>query len=169
MKPKWGRAEGAGVSKRARRSATNWDGTGISKRADLSRTRGFVPIFCTNDLISWKSFGRKDRQGVRRSNGGFTKVKHMKSDIAFKGTIQKFPGPGGWVYVVIPKKYTKELKLRRRAWGMYPITAHVGETFWKTKLMTKKGGDFFVALKATVRNKEKIAVGDRMTVSFTLK
>jgi len=44
------------VGKRARRSATNWDGTGISKRADLSRTSGFVPIFCTNDLISWKSF-----------------------------------------------------------------------------------------------------------------
>src|SRR3989344_8165515 len=50
------RADGAGVGKRARRSATNWDGTRISKRADLSRTSGFVPIFCTNDLISWKSF-----------------------------------------------------------------------------------------------------------------
>ena len=49
------RADGAGVGKRCRRSATNWDGTGISKRADLSRTSGFVPIFCTNDLISWKS------------------------------------------------------------------------------------------------------------------
>src|SRR3989344_4672335 len=50
------RADGAGGGKRCRRFATNWGGTGISKRADLSRTSGFVPIFCTNDLISWKSF-----------------------------------------------------------------------------------------------------------------
>ena len=30
------RAEGAGVGKRARRSATNWDGTGAAKCGDLS-------------------------------------------------------------------------------------------------------------------------------------
>ena len=49
------RAEGAGVGKRARRFATNWDGTGAAKWADLSRTREFVPIFWTNDLIWYKS------------------------------------------------------------------------------------------------------------------
>ncbi|MBI4085336.1 MAG: DUF1905 domain-containing protein [Candidatus Liptonbacteria bacterium] len=69
----------------------------------------------------------------------------------------------------MPKKYTKELKQRRRAWGMYPITALVGTTSWKTKLMMKKGGDFFVALKATIRSREKIAIGDRITVAFRLE
>ena len=92
----------------------------------------------------------------------------MKWDISFTGTAQRFPGPGGWVYVAVPKQYTKELKQRRRAWGMYPITAHVADTSWKTKLMMKKGGDFFVALKSVVRDKEKIIVGDRITVSFKL-
>ena len=33
------RAEGAGVGKRARRFATNWDGTGVAKCADLSLFR----------------------------------------------------------------------------------------------------------------------------------
>lgn len=93
----------------------------------------------------------------------------MKRDFSFGGIVQKFPGPGGWMYVAVPQKYTKELKMRRRAWGMYPVTAHVGATSWKTKLMMKKGGDFFVALKAAVRNKEKIAVGDRVAVSFMLE
>ena len=93
----------------------------------------------------------------------------MKRDFYFRGNAQKFPGSSGWVYIAVPTKYTKELKQRRRAWGIYPITAYVGKTFWKTKLMMKKGGDFFVALKATVRNKEKIAVGDRVTVSFKLE
>jgi len=93
----------------------------------------------------------------------------MKWNFSFAGVAQKFPGPGGWIYIAVPKKYTTELKERRRAWGMYPITAHVGKTSWKTKLMMKKGGDFFVALKATLRNKEKIAVGDRVAFSFKLE
>lgn len=93
----------------------------------------------------------------------------MKSNFNFKETAQQFPGSGGWVYVAVPKKYTKELKQRRRAWGMYPITACVGNTSWKTKLMMKKGGDFFVALKAAIRNKEKIVVGDLVDVSFNLE
>lgn len=93
----------------------------------------------------------------------------MKWDISFIGTVQKFLGPSGWVYVAVPKKYTPKLKLRRRAWGMYPITAHVKKTSWKTKLMMKKGGDFFIALKTSVRNKENIAVGNRVTVSFKLE
>ena len=92
-----------------------------------------------------------------------------ETGITFKGVVEKFPGSGGWAYVAMPKKYTEELKARRRAWGMYPITARVGATSWKTKLMMKKGGDFFVALKAAVRNKEKISVGDRVTVSFRLE
>ena len=93
---------------------------------------------------------------------------NMKLTFSLIGTVQKFPGEGGWVYVAVPQKNTKELKKRRRAWGMYPITAHVGKTSWKTKLMMKKGGDFFVALKAAIRSKEQIKVGDRVTIYFRL-
>ena len=93
----------------------------------------------------------------------------MKRNISFTGTVQKFLGSGGWVYVAVPKKYTRDLRQRRRAWGMYPITAYVKKTSWKTKLMMKKGGDFFVALKSSVRNKENITVGDRVIISFKLE
>lgn len=92
----------------------------------------------------------------------------MKSNYRFQQTVEQFPGSGGWVYVAVPTKHTKELRQQRRAWGMHPITAHVGKTSWKTKLMMKKGGDFFVAFKADIRSKEKIAVGDSVDVSFTL-
>jgi len=76
----------------------------------------------------------------------------------------KFPGKWGWFYVAVPKKYTRTLKEQRRTWGMYPIAAHVGKTSWKTKLMMKKGGDFFVALNVTVRKKEKIVRGQMVKV-----
>jgi hypothetical protein len=39
-------ADGAGVGKRCRRSATNWDGTGISKRADLSLVLSLKTNLC---------------------------------------------------------------------------------------------------------------------------
>jgi hypothetical protein len=89
--------------------------------------------------------------------------------VLFRGTIQKFPGAGGWVYIAVPKKYTALLKKRKRAWGMYPITGSVGKTSWKTKLMMKKGGDFFVATNATIRNKENVTVGDRVSLSIKLQ
>ena len=44
-------ASGAVCGKKSRREATNWDGMGKEKRADLSRTKGLVPIFWTNVLI----------------------------------------------------------------------------------------------------------------------
>lgn len=93
----------------------------------------------------------------------------MKWNISFKGTVEKFPGSSGWHYIAVPKKYTRDLQQQRRAWGMYPITAHVGNTSWKTKLMIKKGGDFFIALKSVIRNKEKLTVGDRVSISFKLE
>ena len=93
----------------------------------------------------------------------------MKGNISFKGTVQKFPGKGGWVYVPVPAKYKSYLQQQRHAWGMYPITAHVGSTSWQTKLMMKKGGDFFVALKKGVRKKEKITVDDNVIIAIKLK
>ena len=92
----------------------------------------------------------------------------MKADYSFVGTVEKFPGVGGWTYVAVPKKYTVELKKQRRAWGVYPITAQVGGTSWKTKLMMKKEGDFFVALKVDIRKKEKIVICGKVKVSFKL-
>jgi len=93
----------------------------------------------------------------------------MKWDLSFEGAVQKFPGDSGWIYVEVPKTHRTYLKQKRRDWGRYPITARVGSNIWQTKLMVKKGGDFFVALKATIRNKENISVGDNISVSIKLR
>lgn len=92
----------------------------------------------------------------------------MKSEYSFTGTVEKFPGAGGWIHVAVPGKYTLELKKQRQAWGMFPIIARVGNAEWKTKLMLKKGGNFFVALRSDVRKKIGIAVGKQIKISFKL-
>ena len=51
---------------------------------------------------------------------------------------------------------------------MYQIIASVGNTTWKTKLMTKSGEDFFVVIRTAIRNKEEIVIGDRVNISFKL-
>ena len=84
------------------------------------------------------------------------------------GKVSKFPGKGGWFYVDVPKKFMKKLKEQRSRWGMYPINVKIGDTSWKTKLMMKKGGDFFVALKVNVREKEKITKGKIIKVNVAL-
>ena len=85
-----------------------------------------------------------------------------------KRKVKKFAGTAGWYYVDVPNKYTEELKEKRVAWGMYPIEVTVGETTWNTKLMMKKGGDFFIALKASVRKKENVEKGDLVSVHCNL-
>ncbi|GEM_PF-4412515 len=33
----------------------------------------------------------------------------MRWNFSFKGTVKRFPGPSGWHYVAVPKKYTRNL------------------------------------------------------------
>jgi len=79
--------------------------------------------------------------------------KMTKKSFTISGKVLKFPGKGGWHYIAVPKKYTKELQERRKAWGKFPIMVRVNKTSWKTKLMLKKGGDFFVAFNKEIREK----------------
>lgn len=89
--------------------------------------------------------------------------------ISFNGIVEKFPGLAGWYYVAVPNEYISDLKNQRKAWGMYPITAHIGNTSWETKLMMKKGGDFFIAIKIDIRKREELTVGDVVSISFQLE
>lgn len=88
--------------------------------------------------------------------------------ITFKATVKKFPGKGGWVYAVVPQKFTTPLKKQSGRWGMYPVEVTVGQTMWSTKLMRIKDGDYFVALNAQVRNIEGIVVGKKITVTVKI-
>jgi len=92
----------------------------------------------------------------------------MKKSFEISGKVSKFPGKGGWFYVDVPKKFTKKLKEQRSSWGMYSIKVKVGNTSWRTKLMMKKGGNFFVAFNKKTREKEKISKGKNIKVNFLI-
>lgn len=84
------------------------------------------------------------------------------------GEVEIFPQQGGWHYIGMPENYT-EITQDYADRGVVAITATVGETSWDTSLLPKGDGTLFIALNAKVRKKEKIDVGDTITVSFHLR
>ena len=88
----------------------------------------------------------------------------------------------GWHFLSVPKKQSEEIKkmfgAMKRGWGSLPVEVTVGKTSWKTSIFPasakasagrpdKKSGVYLLPLKADVRKKEGISVGD--TISFLLK
>lgn len=86
-------------------------------------------------------------------------------DYVFSAKVEIFPQEGGWYYVRVPNDISDQLKhLANR--GSVPIEAKTGETVFKTSLMPYGDGTKFIALKAAVRKRESISLGDEVTVLF---
>lgn len=99
----------------------------------------------------------------------------MKKEFRFKGIVEKFAIPAAWYFVLVPEEILKEVKVSKPKTigrGFYPIYATLGKTTWRTSLlpMGNKTGSkrFFVALKAEVRKKEPLEVGQEISLVFSL-
>jgi hypothetical protein len=89
-----------------------------------------------------------------------------------KAKVRLYPGMAGWQFVTIPKKQSKNITLTygamKQGWGSLPVTVSIGKTKWKTSIFPdKKMGAYLLPLKADVRKKENIKVGN--TISITLE
>lgn len=93
----------------------------------------------------------------------------MKKEIySITGTVEIFNLPNPWIYIRVPKKYTKMFK-HLAVRGLIPITAFCGTSTWDTSLLPMGDGTHFIALNAKVRKAQNISVGDRITVEFSLR
>lgn len=86
-------------------------------------------------------------------------------DYIVTAKVELFPQEGGWYYIRVPNEISDQLNhLANR--GLIPIEAKTGETVFKTSLMPYGDGTKFIALKASLRKKESIALGDEISVLF---
>jgi hypothetical protein len=86
----------------------------------------------------------------------------------FFGIVELFPQDKGWFYVRAPQKISQPYaKLADR--GLIAVTAAVGKSTWNTSFLPYGDGTHFIALPAKVRTKEKIALGDRIEVNFSIR
>jgi len=82
-----------------------------------------------------------------------------------------WPGVAGWHFVTLPKKLSAEIKnggTRKRV-GFVPIQATLGATTWRTSLFPHTSeGTYLLAVKAQVRKKESVLVGDVISISLCI-
>ena len=89
-----------------------------------------------------------------------------------KSKVWLYPGMVGWQFITIPKNHSKMISKTysemTRGWGSLPVMVTVGKTKWKTSIFPdKKTNTYLLPLKAEVRKKENINLGD--TISLTLE
>ncbi len=80
-----------------------------------------------------------------------------------------YPGMAGWHFVTIPPNVSAEIKARfgkhRVGWGSVPVTITLGKSTWKTSIFPdKKAVGYLLPLKADIRKKEGITVGENISV-----
>jgi hypothetical protein len=92
-------------------------------------------------------------------------------DLEFSGEVWFWRGPSPFHFVTVPEAESAELKatsaLVTYGWGMIPAAVGIGSTRWTTSLFPKDGG-YVVPLKDRVRQAERIAVGDTVTVQLAV-
>lgn len=92
----------------------------------------------------------------------------------FKSKVWLYPGMGGWHFVTLNKKLSKEIDknfgMRKRGWGSIRVTAKIGKSEWGTSIFPdRKTGTYLLAVKSAIRKKENISMGDMVDVEIEIK
>ncbi len=95
----------------------------------------------------------------------------MNQGLSFQSKVWLYSGMAAWHFITVPKDLSAQIKLESgpdQIRGMVKVEITVGKTSWKTSLFwDKKEAAYLLPLKADIRKKENILVGD--TLSLTLK
>ncbi len=98
----------------------------------------------------------------------------MKTPYNITANVWLYPGENAqWHFVTIPKKETALINTQfgslKRGWGSLPVEVTIGTTTWNTSIFPdKKSGTFILPLKALVRRKEGIEVGDKIRLQILI-
>lgn len=91
--------------------------------------------------------------------------------IEFSGNIVYWRGPAPWYFVAIPDQSSNDLNAISRfvtyGWGVIPVRARIGKTEWKTSLFPKDGR-YLVPIRVSVREAEKLEIGDEVTIRLVV-
>ena len=82
-----------------------------------------------------------------------------------------YQGKGAWHFLTLPAEDSQQIKFlssqERRNWGSVRVTASIGQTTWNTSVFPDtKAGAYMLPVKAEVRKKEQIEVGNIVTVTL---
>ncbi len=97
----------------------------------------------------------------------------MPIPYSFKAAPWKYAGAGGWYFVSLPVKMSKEIRAALRkeeeGWGRLKATACIGNSEWKTAIwFDTKSNTYLLPLKAEIRKKENLEEGKMVKVVVRL-
>lgn len=91
-----------------------------------------------------------------------------------KAKVWLYPGMAGWQFLTVPKKESKDINKTygeiKKGWGSLPVLVTVGKSKWKTSIFPdKKSGCYVLPLKAEIRKKENIKLGDILLTTLEIR
>lgn len=97
----------------------------------------------------------------------------MTKTYELSARVWVYQGKAAWHFLTLPKDVAKDIDFyfsqEKRGWGSLPVTVVVGKTTWKTSIFPdKESGSYLLPLKAEVRKKEGIIVGNTLGLTLTL-
>lgn len=86
--------------------------------------------------------------------------------------IWKGEAAGRWYFITVPDEQSDEIRAHAfgspRGFGSVRVEARIDDVVWRTSLFPLNKGGYLLPVKADVRKRTKIAVGDEVTVKFEL-
>jgi hypothetical protein len=91
----------------------------------------------------------------------------------FTASVWQHPSPGGWYFVSLPIESSEEIRLNMKwqeeGWGRMKAKAKIRETLWDTAIWyDTKLQTYILPLKAEIRKKEKIEIGNILYVEIII-
>jgi hypothetical protein len=99
----------------------------------------------------------------------------MKATFKLKAKLWLYPGKtASWHFVTLPAKVSADIKKRfgakARGWGSLPVQVTIGKTAWKTSVFPDAArGAYILPIKAAVRKKERMLVGEELRFTVEVK
>jgi Domain of unknown function (DUF1905) len=92
--------------------------------------------------------------------------------LKFQATVIHWRGPSPFFFAPIPAEHVVDVrqaaKLVTYGWGMIPVKAAIGGVAFGTSLFPKDD-TYLLPIKAEVRKKRNITVGDTIDVDMTIR
>lgn len=99
----------------------------------------------------------------------------QNSDLSwdFSAKLWVYDGPAAWHFLTLPKKVGEQIRFYRAkhsGFGTVRVKVSIDETCWETSLFPdKKSDSFLLPIKASIRKKLSIVVGDRIDLMLQLE
>lgn len=97
-----------------------------------------------------------------------------RAEYRVRATVWRYPGKGGWHFVSLSPRQSKEIRslfgAEARGWGSLPVTVRIGTSEWNTSIFPDStSGSYLLAIKAAVRQQEGIRAGDTIHAAVRIR